>query len=567
MSARCRVSSLIALSLVAGLTMLTPALAEKDGDTKKDGHSCAGSRDLRLVNGKIHTLDASNSIVSSVTIKDGKITSVGNSVGDDEDSSGGRCMQVINLGGRTAVPGLVDNHNHFLLLGLRPGHDTRLERATSIADVQAAISARVKTVKAGDFITAMGGFTPAQFAENRLPNLAELDAAAPANPVLVFNSFLGPSTTNTLGRNFFTSKGITVDAAGNLNATGASIAALNALRAIQTFADKKQGTLDAMAYSASVGVTTNVDMGGFVLPGTPNADASDQFDTLASWDPFTAYDPLLALFDEGKVSVRVRIFFLSMDHNPDVPLTTNRVLNAFSNFGDDMVRSSGIGEFATSWPLFGNPFPTNFVKALTIVAQRGWAFQQHSLSLAEDMFAASAFETINQTTPIADLRWSVAHVPGIDAPTIGHLKAIGAGVAVHPFRYLSGGNAGGPPLRTIIDSGIHVGAGSDSAQISTLYPWNMIYYMVTGKNVAGKLVNGGQQITREEAIRLYTVNNGWFLKEEANLGSIEVGKFGDVVVLSDDYFNVVKVPDDSIRKLHSVLTVVDGKVVHNQLGK
>jgi hypothetical protein len=325
--------------------------------------------------------------------------------------------------------------------------------------------------------------------------------------------------------------------------------------------------LDAMAYSASVGVTTNVDMGGFVIPGTPNIQDSDVFDTLASWDPFTAYDPLLALYDEGKVSVRVRIFFLSMDHNPDVPLTTQRVLNAFSNFGDDMVRSSGIGEFVTSWPLFGNPFPTNYVNALSIVAQRAWAFQQHSLSLAEDMFIADAFETINKTIPIADLRWSAAHVPAIDLATVNRLKAIGAGIAVHPFRYLSGGNFGGPPLRTIIDSGIHVGAGSDSAQISTLDPWNMIYYMVTGLNVAGKLVNAGQQITREEAIRLYTVENGWFLKEESKLGSIEEGKLGDVVVLSDDYFDPVRVPDASLRKLHSVLTVVDGKVVHNLLGR
>ena len=556
MSARCRVSLLVAFSLLAGSTMLTPALA-------KDDDSCAGSRDVRLVNGKIHTLDANNSIVSSVTIQNGKIASVGN----DGDPSGGPCMQVINLGGRTAIPGLVDNHNHFLLLGLRPGHDTRLETAASIADVQAAISARVKTVKPGDWITAMGGWTPAQFAENRLPTLAELDAAAPANPVLVFNSFTGPSTTNTLGRNFFISKGITVDAAGNLNATGASIAALNALRAIQTFDDKKQGTLDAMAYSASVGVTTNVDMGGFVIPGSKYSEASDQFDTLASWDPFTAYDPLLSLYDEGNVSVRVRIFFLSMDNTAAVPLTTQRVLNAFSNFGDDMVRSSGIGEFATSWPLFGNPFPTNYTAALTIVAQRGWAFQQHSLSLAEDQFSAGTFETVNNSTPIADLRWSVAHVPAIDATTVNRLKKIGAGVAVHPFRYLSGGTGGGPPLRMIIDSGIRVGAGSDSAQISTLNPWNMIYYMVTGKNVAGRLVNAGQQITREEAIRLYTVNNGWFLKEEANLGSIEVGKFGDVVVLSDDYFNAVRVPDESIRKLHPVLTVVNGKVVYSLLGR
>src|SRR5258708_27190806 len=114
-------------------------------------------------------------------------------------------------GGRPAVPGLVDNPNHFLLLGLRPGHDTRLETAASIADVQAAIRARTKTVKAGAFITAMGGWTSAQFAENRLPTLAELDAAAPNNPVLVFNSFTGPATTNTPGSTFFTSKSVAVD--------------------------------------------------------------------------------------------------------------------------------------------------------------------------------------------------------------------------------------------------------------------------------------------------------------------------------------------------------------------
>jgi predicted amidohydrolase YtcJ len=89
--------------------------------------------------------------------------------------------------------------------------------------------------------------------------------------------------------------------------------------------------------------------------------------------------------------------------------------------------------------------------------------------------------------------------------------------------------------------------------------------MVTGKNAAGRLVNAGQQITREEAIRLYTVANGWFLKEEDKLGSIEEGKFGDVVVLSDDYFDEYRVPD--VRKIHSVLTVVDGKVVHNLLGR
>jgi predicted amidohydrolase YtcJ len=555
MSMRNSVIVLLASSALAVAALTAPGRAD-DGDA--DGR-CAGSRNLTLVNGRIHTLDADNSVVSSVTIKDGKFVSVGR----PHDVDGGPCMRVIDLRGRVAIPGLVDNHNHFLLLGLRPGHDTRLETAASIADVQAAIAARARTVPAGAWITAMGGWTPAQFAENRLPPLAELDAAAPKNPVLVFDAFLGPATTNTLGRTYFTGLGIAVGADGSLAGNGPAVAALDALRAIQTFDDKKQGTLDAMAYSASVGVTTNVDMGGFVLPGTPNAEASDQFDTLASWDPFTAYDPLLALHDEGKAFVRVRIFFLSMDHNPDVPLTTARVLNAFSNFGDDMVRSSGIGEFATSWPLFGSVFPTNYVAALSKVAERGWAFQQHSLSLAEDQFIASSFETVNKTTPIAGLRWSDAHVPSIDIATINRLKAIGAGIAVHGWKYLSGGTTGGPPYRTIVDSGIQVGAGSDSAQISTLNPWNMLYYMTTGKNVAGNLVNAGQLLTREEALRLYTVNNGWFLKEENKLGSIEEGKFGDLVVLNADYFNAAETPD--VRKVHPVLTVIDGKIVYSTL--
>ena len=150
MSARCGVSLLLASSLLAGITLVTSALARDGNDDR-----CAGSRDVKLVNGKIHNLDARNSIVSSVTIKNGKFAVVG----DEGQSDGGPCMSVIKLGGRTAVPGLVDNHNHFLLLGLRSGHDTRLETATSIADVQAAIRARTKTVPAGAFITAMGGWT------------------------------------------------------------------------------------------------------------------------------------------------------------------------------------------------------------------------------------------------------------------------------------------------------------------------------------------------------------------------------------------------------------------------
>jgi predicted amidohydrolase YtcJ len=228
-----------------------------------------------------------------------------------------------------------------------------------------------------------------------------------------------------------------------------------------------------------------------------------------------------------------------------------------------MMRVSGIGEFASTWPLFGNPPPTNYTAALQLIARQGWPFQQHSLSPAEDKLTIDTFEAVNKTTPIAPLRWSIAHAARIDAPTIARFKAIGAGVAVHPFGYLAGGPGAGPPLRMLIDSGIHVGAGSDSAQISTLDPWLLIYYMVTGKNSSGVLINAGQQITRAEALRLYTAENGWFLREENKLGTIEPGKLADVVVLSDDYFDPAKVPDEAIKRLRSVLTVVDGRVVHD----
>ncbi len=522
---------------------------------------CAGARDLRLVNGRIVTMDARNSIVPEITIQDGRIETVGR-VGNARLSP---CTKVIDLRGRTAVPGLIDNHNHIVLLGIRPGHDTRLETAASIADVQAAIAARAKGVPPGEFITAMGGWNQAQFAEKRLPTLAELDAAAPNHPVIVYQAFNGPAATNTRGKAFFAGKGIAVSDAGAIAANAPSIAALDGLRAAQTFDDRKRGTLDAMAYSASVGVTTNVDMGAFVIPGLPDIQDSFAADNLASADPFRMYDAVTALHREHGLGVRLRVFFLSMDTKPDVPMLKQRLLNTFNGFGDDMLRVSGIGEFATSWPLFGQPAPTNYVTALQLIAKQGWPFQQHSLSPAEDQLTVGAFETVNATTPIAGLRWSIAHAPRIDLPTINRFKALGAGIAVHPFGYLAGAPGAGPPLRTIVDSGIHVGAGSDSAQISTLDPWLMIYYMVTGKNSSGAVINAGQQLTRMEALRLYTSENGWFFREEDKLGTIAPGKLGDLVVLSDDYFDQSKVPDEAIKRLKSVLTIVDGKVVYDNL--
>jgi predicted amidohydrolase YtcJ len=521
---------------------------------------CTGARDLHLTNGRFVTMDSRGVTATEVTIQDGRLTAVGPR-GNQRVSP---CTREINLRGRTVVPGLIDNHNHIVLLGIRPGYHTPLEGTASIAEVQAVLKARAKSVPAGGFITSMGGWNQAQFTEKRLPTLAELDAATSDHPVLVYQAFTGPAATNTKGKEFFASKGVAVSDTGQIGANAPSLAALNALRAVQTFEDKKRGTQDAMAYSASVGVTTNVDMGAFNLPGTPDLQGSFEADTLASANQFTMYDPVVALHREGKMTTRLRVFFLTMDTRPDVPILSERLRNDFNGFGDDMVRISGIGEFASSWPLFGNKPPDNYQAALSRIAKAGWAFQQHSLSPAENELTVSTFEAVNKETPIANLRWSLAHVGTVDAATINRLKAMGAAIAVHPFQFLAGGR-GGPPLRTLVDSGIKLGAGSDSAQISTLNPWLVISYMVTGKALDGSLINAGQQLTRMEALRLYTAENGWFLREEATLGTIEPGRLADLVVLSDDYFDPMRVPDDAIRKIKSVFTVVDGKVVHDTM--
>jgi predicted amidohydrolase YtcJ len=560
---RLSTSSLLRRLLGLTLALLAAAAAADNGERDRDRdrdreRECPNGRDITLVNGRIHTMDRQARVVSTVTIHDDQFSAVGH----DEGFTENRCKQVINLAGRTVVPGLVDNHNHIILLGLRPGYHTPIETAASFADIAAIYGERLRGVPSGQFVTSIGGFNPAQFAEKRLPNLAELDAIAPSNPVYLQVAFTGPSSTNTAGKMFFQARGIAVGADGSIAANGPTVAALTALRSIQTFEDKKRGTADALAYAAALGVTANYDMGGFLIPGSPDHEDEFTFDGAASWDPYTAYDPLLDLHRNNLMKVRVRVFFLSMDNSQAIPILTRRVENAFREYGNDWLKIAGLGEFITNWPLFGQVVPpSNYPAAVKKAAERGWIYQQHTLSTAEDNVALAAWEQLNAQIPIAPLRWSIAHAMTITPENVQRLKALGGGLALHGFRYLAGTPAAaGPPYRMIVDSGIKVGAGSDSAQISALDPWLMLYYMVTGKNSSGVVINTGQTLTRQEALRLYTAENGWFSKEEDKLGSIETGKLADLVVLNNDYFTV---PDESLKQLRSVLTIVGGRIVHN----
>ncbi|MDE3170508.1 MAG: amidohydrolase family protein [Acidobacteriota bacterium] len=543
--------------LLAALATAIPAAAQDP---------CSWSRDVRLVNGKIHTFDANDRVVNEVTIQEGRIAYVGPAAGRKLDP----CTKTIDLHGRVVVPGLIDNHNHFVLFSHRPGYDVMVETATSIPEAMAMLKQRAQTVPSGAWVTAIGDWTPRLFKENRLPALAELDQAVPDHPVL-FATF-GPAVTNSLGKKFFESKGITVGATGALAGPAAN-AALGELRKIQTPEDAIRSAEYAQSYVLRYGLTTSVDMGVFADPGSPGLQDDFTFPGIASGNPWSVYNQILALDHRQKLDERVRLFMISMDQSAALPILTERLLNVFPDFGDNMLRVSGIGEFASPWfsNFAGGQHPANYEAALQMVAKHGWTYQQHTLSLAEVQFTAQTYEKVNAVTPIADLHWSIAHVPSIDPRTIEAMKSIGVGMALHGWKYLQGGQGtpagqpAGPPYKTLLESGIHVGAGSDAGDISILDPWYEIYYMVTGKDCTGALINPGEQVTRRQALRMYTADNGWFFHQENELGSIETGKLGDLIVLSGDYFDPQKVSDEGIKQIHSLLTVVGGRVVYNDL--
>ena len=519
---------------------------------------------LALVNGRIHTMDAANTIATSVTIRNGRFVAL------NAAPAAAPGVRTIDLGGRTVVPGLVEPHIHIVSLGNRPGYHTILENTASIREIQEALAARRKNVPPGAWITSMGGWHPNQWAEHRHPTLAELDAAVPDRPVLLYERFTGPCATNSLGKAFFDAadaappvhpdiKKINVSPTGAIAGAGPggnpSASALFLLRRMQTFEDRKRSTLDAMQYAASVGLTTHLDQVLFPTPGPLHPSQ-----ILSNLDQYRMYDPWLELHREGKTIIRLQMNFLQNQNDPNLPELKERLRNQFQFFGDDMMRTGAIGEWAA-------PLGSGAVwrEAQRLVAQAGWRNENAVQNLAGLRQVVEAYEAVNKEFDITQHRWVVHHVPEVNADLLNRLKALGCGVEMGAFRWVTSSDpkvVAGPAFRTIADHGIQAGIHGDGVHIAPLNPWLHIYYATTGVNSFGDQVNPGQQLTRTEALRLFTRSNSWFLRMEEKIGSIEPAKLADLAVLDRDYFAV---PDIQIKQIRSVLTIVSGKIVHGTL--
>jgi predicted amidohydrolase YtcJ len=237
-----------------------------------------------------------------------------------------------------------------------------------------------------------------------------------------------------------------------------------------------------------------------------------------------------------------------------------RLRNAFPFFGDDWFRTGGIGEFFGPLPSLPLESPSNaaFINGGLKVAEACWRGEMHSLSATDFQAIIQGYELINQSFPIGDLRWVVSHAPFITEEYALRLKALGGGLKLGWGPLRNGTNIG-PAYRTLLGTGIPIGYHSDGSNISLINPWVVFNTIVTGRNLRGDLVNDGQQLTRQETLELATRANKFFIRED-DVGSIEVGNHADLAVLDRDYF---RASDDDVKRIHSVLTMVGGKVTHN----
>jgi predicted amidohydrolase YtcJ len=493
--------------------------------------------DLVLTNGKIHTMDSANRVVSQALIQNGRFTAVSNNVSVPRGN-----IRRIDLKGKTVIPGLIDAHNHIVLVGNRPGWHTPLEHVFTIPEAIAALKARSAEVPVGEFITTCGPVSAMQFMERRLPTLTELDAV---NRPVYIQAAQGGTRTNTQGKAWLEAKGVTVGADGAIAGPALTAALLALRKEFLTPETRKRSAIDALKYYARLGITTHRDGGAFHSEALSGG--------LANENTYTMHNPFLALHRDGTMPARLRIDFLHQDSptaNPSLPTLGPRLRNSFPFFGDEWIKTGGIGEFTGGG-----------VEGLRAIAKAGWRAEDHALSLAMVTNLIKDRETVNAEIPLSGLRWIISHVPEFPVDLANRMNAMGMGVLVGWGPLRTGTNVG-PPYKMLMGHAIKKGYHSDGGDITIINPWVNFATIASGKNLAGQQILGDQTLTRQEVLWLATAANKWFIEED-DLGSIEIGNHGDLAVLDRDCFTV---SDDDLKSTRSLLTVVGGRIVHEQLG-
>jgi len=517
-----------------------------------------------LINGRIVTLDAAGSVREALAVRDGKIMALGRSA--DIRKLAGRQTKVVDLGGRTVIPGLIDSHMHAVRAAMFFATEVNWIDTRSIPEAMRRLSDAARK-RPGQWLIVAGGWTPEQFKERRRPTQAEIVGAAPDNPVYV-QLFYGAALLSPTG---FKTLNITSDAdvppRGKLerdaqgNATGwisgdnPTITALFDKLPTPTFEQKVEGTKTFFRELNRLGLTGVGDPGGFNM--TP-AD----------------YLPLFQVWQDRQLTVRVVYSMFAQRAGRELEDFQNLTQLVPMGFGDGMLRFNGIGESVT-WGMYNNDNPTEAQKEQLYQVARWAAGRGMTLTIHwnNDRSAGQlldVFERVDRERPIAPLRWSIAHLNDASTANLKRMKALNVGWTMQDAMYFSGDSftkdrgmeaaKRTPPIMTALRLGVAVGGGTDAHRVMSYNPFVSLQWMLDGRTVAGNAMRGAEETpSREQALRLYTEGSAWFTHDEQRRGSLQPGRLADLAVLSKDF---LRVPLDEIGGIESLLTMVDGRIVY-----
>jgi predicted amidohydrolase YtcJ len=526
--------------------------------------------DLILSNGKIITVDQRFSIAQAVAVRGDRVVAVGSN--QEIGALAGPNTKKIDLKGKSVIPGLIDNHMHLLRAGTTWAREVRLDGIESRKQALELVSARAKAVGPGEWVYTIGGWAHQQFADDPKPfTREELDKAAPNNPVALqesyYQTFLNTRGLQALGINDNAAdpadlmKGsIKRDAAGN--PTGLVGSDMPAVRPVVAKLPKVPAD---QVEASSLALIKDMNRAGLTSFGVPGCDP-DLVSMYRRW--------------ESKNELNVRVYCID-GVGGGTPEQVEKNLPQISKIklfqGDDYIDNIFFGEGVygpLSDPMFllkSNPKPEDLVQWRKIameVAKSGLPLHVHvSLTNTIDAFLDQV-EAVNKEYPVHNLRWVFAHVTQLNEAELDRMKKLNMYAAVHPWTVINGGifheiygdqAFDMPNLKTIQDSGIVWGFGSDGSAANQYRPFFTLGFAVTGKMVGGMKVIRGT-ISREDALIAYTRNNAFLVFQEDNLGSIQPGKLADLLVLDRDYLTV---PADQIKEIKPVITMVGGRIVYD----
>ncbi|MFL9897938.1 amidohydrolase [Paraburkholderia fungorum] len=530
---------------------------------------------LILHNGRFTTLDKRKPTAEAVAIGDGVFTAVGSNI--EILMLAGDATQVIDLNGRSVLPGLIDNHLHIIRGGLNFNMELRWDGVRSLATAMEMLRRQVAVTPPPQWVRVVGGFTEHQFVEKRLPTIDEINAIAPDTPVFILHLYdraiLNAAALRVVGYTRETPEPpggeIVRDAAGN--PTGLLLAKPNAAILYATLAKGPKlpfeyqinSTRHFMRELNRLGVTGAIDAGG----GFQNYPED--------------YAVIQKLSDEGQLTIRLAYNLFTQKPKSEKDDFLNWTKTSTYKQGNDYFRHNGAGEmlvfsaadfedFRQPRPDMADPMEDELEGVVQILAQNRWPWRLHATYDETISRALDVFERVNRETSLAGLNWFFDHAETISERSMDRIAALGGGIAVqHRMayqgeyfveRYGSTRAETTPPVARMLEKGVKVSAGTDATRVASYNPWVSLAWLVTGKTAAGMRIYPQRNcLDRETALRMWTENVTWFSNEEGKKGHIQSGQFADLIVPDRDFMTC---PEADIADITSTLTVVGGNVVY-----